>query len=133
MRALLIDDEQHRAQSIAGILPQGLVCVWAPNGPVGEEQLRKEKWDLLLLDHDLYCISGKSGRDMALVAAETQDFRVCSIFIHSQNAQGARDMREILKNFNVTVSPWINERSTAHGLKEWLEREMQCLTIPQAT
>ena len=133
MRALLIDDELHRANSIAGILPVGLTCVWAPNGPVGEEQLRREQWDMLLLDHDLYCASGKSGRDMALLAIETQN--PCAVFIHSQNAHGAEEMRKILdcSGFFVTVSPWLNDRGTAAGLKEWMEREMQCLTHPQAT
>jgi hypothetical protein len=131
MRILLIDDELHRARAIVGILPMGTICVWAPNGYVGEAELGKEKWGALLLDHDLYCKSGKSGLDMAMRAIETQD--PCPVFIHSQNKDGAEAMRRVLsdKGFKVTVSPWINERGTAEGLKEWLQRETQCPTIPQ--
>jgi len=121
MKALLIDDEAHRAQSIANVLPQGLVCIWTNTASFGEEHLRKERFDLLLLDHDLYGIDGRTGQDMARIVAETQVPENCRVFIHSQNPTGAQAMREILSAFKVTVSAWDNAKCMAAGLPEWLK------------
>lgn len=125
MRALLIDDEAHRAQSIANILPEGIECVWVSTAALGEEQLRKEHFDLLLLDHDLYGVDGRTGQDMARIAAETQDPETCRVFIHSQNSGGMFAMSAILSKFRVTAAAWDNAKSTAAGLAEWL-RETPC-------
>lgn len=120
-KVLLIDDEGHRALSIKGILPSGLECHWARTGPLGESALRNDKWDILLLDHDLYCSSGKNGVDMARIAVETQNPAACRIFIHSQNMAGAATMREILKAFPVTVSEWNNAKCGAEGMADFLK------------
>jgi DNA-binding NtrC family response regulator len=119
VRALLVDDETHRANSIAALLPQNVECVWAPNARIAAEQLRQEKFPIVMLDHDLYHDSG-NGQDVAKIAAETQDPDKCQVFIHSQNGGGAEAMRFILWKFGVTVSPWDNSKATANGLKEWL-------------
>lgn len=121
-KVLLIDDEGHRALSIKAILPTDVECHWARNGPLGEMALRETQWDMLLLDHDLYCASGKNGVDMASIAVETQDPRRCRVFIHSQNMAGAATMREILKAFPVTVSEWNNGKCGAEGMADFLKQ-----------
>jgi hypothetical protein len=119
-KVLLIDDEGHRALSIKAILPADVECHWARTAPLGELALRSDRWDMLLLDHDLYCTSGKNGVDMARVVVETQNSKTCRIFIHSQNMGGRAMMREILKNFRVTISEWNNAKCGADGMAEFL-------------
>jgi hypothetical protein len=101
--------------------------VWTSTASLGEEQLRKERFDLLLLDHDLYGIDGRNGQDVAKIAAETQEAKTCRVFIHSQNQGGAQAMAATLSKFSVTISAWDNQKSTAAGLAKWLKDNL-CLT-----
>lgn len=122
MKVLLVDDEQHRFDSIRTAFSAECPIFWMRTGPAGVEALRGDRYDLLLLDHDLYCSSGLTGIEIANEVCRTQDPLKCKIFIHSQNSAGAQRMREILGGFHVTVSPWINEQRTARGLREWFDQ-----------
>lgn len=116
---LLIDDEGHRANSIKAILPPDVTCYWANNDVLGEAALRERKYDMLLLDHDLYC--ARNGVDMARIVVETQNPKTCKIFIHSQNMAGAATMREILKEFPIARAEWNNAKCGAEGMAEFLK------------
>lgn len=119
-RVLLVDDEQHRADSIAAILPNGVSLRHATGQPGIEELLHDHKYDGLLLDHDLYDPSGRTGEDVARIVAETQNPETCKIFIHSQNMGGAMRMAEILVAFQVSRIPWDNAEAIAPGMYDWL-------------
>lgn len=119
MKLLLIDDELHRAVAIKKIMPERIMAIWAQNAALGIEALRTEKFEILLLDHDLYHPSG-TGEDVARVVAQTQE-PTCKIFIHSQNEAGANAMRALLPGFQITRSAWDNGQCMAPGLPGWLE------------
>lgn len=120
-KLLLVDDELHRAQSIKSVMPSEITAIWAQNAGLGIQALRAEKFDILLLDHDLYHESG-SGEDVAKVVAETQN-PTCKIFIHSQNEAGANAMRQLLSGFEISRSAWDNGQRMAPGLPEWLKAQ----------
>jgi hypothetical protein len=88
MRVLLIDDKRDlKANRVARNYHQGIVA------------LKQEKWDLLLLDHDLgdfHDGTEKTGYDIMLFLEEHPQYLPGKIEIVSSNPVGRRRMQVVI-------------------------------------
>ena len=97
MKILILDDDLNRHGFFNNALRhEDVTNVYTSKECI--EELKKEDWDIVFLDHDLggqvYVESGEyTGYEVALFLEQNPEYKPPKVIIHSLNPQGARNMQ----------------------------------------
>jgi CheY-like chemotaxis protein len=107
MKVLVLDDEPYRHQIFQEHLStEDVRYAWTAVEAV--QALLSERFDLVLLDHDLALDDPGDGFEVAQALVETPN-RETIVIVHSDNPYGAHRMLQVLRNARSV--PWHDQRN----------------------
>jgi len=120
MKILILEDNLERQeQFIKNLVNHNITIV--DDSKLAIEKLINEKWDLLMLDHDLggmvYVESGENtGYEVAKFLEENKQYMPINVIVHTLNPVGGQNMMECLPTALRIPFVWTKERLTKLGL-----------------
>ncbi len=110
MRVLVLDDNHNRLRAFRQrLIGHVVVCVETAKEAI--EQLEKEEFEIVFLDHDLggeeNVPSGPgTGWEVAQWLSEHEDRQPATIYIHSFNGPGSKNMLSLLPRARYVPGVW---------------------------
>ncbi len=125
-RLLVVDDNEVNLKVADGLLQKfGIKCTQCLSGYLALDLLKKEKFDLIFMDHQMPGMDGVETLEKirAMEEALPQDQKSIVIVLSANAVYGAREMF-LSKGFNDFISKPVQGKDFAACLSKWLKPEL---------